>query len=170
MSSQNLGEQQGKPDYGILFDDFPNAWEGAYARVIANDWRGLLAECLEYVSIKEVYKARLYGVTKYARLNFSESIGTDDHDNFMAANKRSIFRHLVAFESETIDIESGCKHMAMVALRCLIAIEYDSHNIECPHLEKTLDGDCFDCADAKVISHNITSIQVDPYEPWSPKI
>ena len=24
--------------------------------------------------------------------------------------------------------------------------------------------------EAKVISHNITSIQVDPYEPWSPKI
>tara|TARA_R110002126_G_scaffold23254_3_gene81816 strand:- start:1412 stop:1738 length:327 start_codon:yes stop_codon:yes gene_type:complete len=24
--------------------------------------------------------------------------------------------------------------------------------------------------DAKVISRNITSIQVDPYEPWSPKI
>jgi hypothetical protein len=159
MSSQNLGEQQGKPDYGILFDDFPNAWEGAYARVIANDWRGLLAECLEYVSIKEVYKARLYGVTKYARLNWAESIGTDDHENFMAANKRSIFRHLVAFESETIDIESGCKHMAMVALRCLIAIEYDVN-----------ETDFVDITEAKVISHNITSIQVDTYEPWSPKI
>tara|TARA_R110000787_G_scaffold143327_1_gene256954 strand:- start:128 stop:607 length:480 start_codon:yes stop_codon:yes gene_type:complete len=159
MSSQNLGEQQGKPDYGILFDDFPNAWEGAYARVIANDWRGLLAECLEYVSIKEVYKARLYGVTKYARLNWAESIGTDDHENFMDANRRSIFRHLVAFESETIDLESGCKHMAMVALRCLIAIEYD-----------VSETNFVDINEAKVISHNITSIQVDPYEPWSPKI
>ena len=160
MSSQNLGEQQGKPDYGILFDDFPNAWVNThYELAITKDWQGLLAECLEDVSIEEVHKARLYGVAKYARLNWAESIGTDDHENFMDANRRSIFRHLVAFESETIDIESGCKHMAMVALRCLIAIEYDVSEI------------CFvDINEAKVIIHNGTSIQVDPYEPWSPKI
>ena len=47
------------------------------------------------------------------------------HDNFFQANKRSMYRHIVAYEGgEIIDPESGCKHLAMVALRAMIAIEY----------------------------------------------
>ena len=37
--------------------------------------------------------------------------------------------------------------------------------------KKDVNEICFvDINEAKVISHNITSIKVDPYEPWSPKI
>ena len=128
MSSQNLGEVQGKSDYGLIFDDFPNAWtKDVFTLVITGDWNTLLSHCFgNGVRYEDILKAREYGVNKYARMNWAESIGTDDHYNFYQANRRSIYRHLVASHQEEIDEESGCKHLAMVALRCLIAIEYDA--------------------------------------------
>lgn len=128
MSSQNLGEQQGKPDYQLIFDDFPNAWaDDVFTFVINAEWNDLLNHCFTNgVEYEDILQAREYGVNKYARYNWSESIGTDDHDNFYQANRRSIYRHIVASHTEDIDAESGCKHLAMVALRCLIAIEYDA--------------------------------------------
>lgn len=125
MSSLNLGETQGKPDFEILFEDFPNAVP-ELARIIAEgDYKTALSICVLRVGWDEVLKAREYGANKYAKDNWLESKGTNDHDNFMAANKRSIYRHIAAYESMVmIDKESGCKHLAMVALRCMIAIEY----------------------------------------------
>lgn len=125
MTSQNLGEQEGKTDYSILFEDFPNAAPPLVEFIREDNWRGLLERCVSYVGWEEIHTARLYGVVKYSRFNWLESKGTNDHQNFLDANRRSIYRHIVAYEShEDIDQESGCKHLAMVALRAMIAIEY----------------------------------------------
>ena len=126
MSSQNAGEQEGKPDYGFIFDDFPHCWTGFdhICCVIKNDYDSLLDIARDKINIDDLQKAREYGCRKYSRFNFIKSRGTADHENFMAANRRSIYRHLVALRREDIDLESGCLHWAMVALRCMIAIEY----------------------------------------------
>jgi len=126
MSSQNLGEQEGKPDYGLIFDDFPNCWlrTNHFYYLIRNDYEALFIHALGKITLEDLQKAREYGVKKYDRFNWVESRGTSDHDNFLAKNKRSMYRHLVAIMREEIDKDSGCLHWAMVALRCMIAIEY----------------------------------------------
>ena len=68
MSSQNLGEQQGKPDYQLIFDDFPNAWtKDVFTLVITGDWNTLLSHCFDNgVRYEDILQAREYGVNKYA--------------------------------------------------------------------------------------------------------
>jgi hypothetical protein len=126
MRSLNLGEQEGKPDYGLIFDDFPNCWikTNHFYYLIRNDYEALFIHALGKITLEDLQKAREYGCKKYARENWSASRGTSDHDNFLAKNKRSLYRHLVALKHEDIDKDSGCLHWAMVALRCMIAIEY----------------------------------------------
>ena len=126
MSSQNAGEQEGKPDYGLIFDDFPHCWSDFphELALIKNDYKALLNIALSKITLEDLQKAREYGCRKYDRFNFIQSRGTADHYRFMSANRRSIYRHLVALRREDIDEESGCMHWAMVALRCMIAIEY----------------------------------------------
>lgn len=126
MSSQNAGEQEGKTDFGLIFDDFPHCWNDFphELALINNDYKALLNIALGKITIEDLQKAREYGCRKYDRFNFIQSRGTADHNKFMAANRRSIYRHLVALRREDIDTDSGCLHWAMVALRCMIAIEY----------------------------------------------
>lgn len=135
MSSQNAGELEGKPDYGLIFDDFPHCWSDfphEYA-VISNDYQSLFEIALSKITIEDLQKAREYGLKKYSKFNWRDSRGTADHDRFMAANRRSIYRHLVALRREDIDIESGCLHWALIALRCMIAIEYQHVDIAMAH-------------------------------------
>lgn len=126
MSSKNLGEQEGKPDYGLIFDDFPHCWADFphELALINNDYKALFNIALSKITIEDLQKAREYGCRKYDRFNFIQSRGTTDHANFMFKNRRSIYRHLVALRRDDIDADSGCLHWAMVALRCMIAIEY----------------------------------------------
>jgi hypothetical protein len=125
MTSKNLGEQENKPDYAVLFEDFPNCFNGDLIELAtSNDYHRLLEECVFHVGWAEILKARRYGLVKYSRYNWRESRGADDHQRFMDANQRSIYRHL-AERDDTCDEDSGCKHLAHVALRCMIAIEYD---------------------------------------------
>ena len=127
MKSQNNGEQEGKADYTLLFDDFQNCHAEPITFIIKGNYRFCYAWCLERTKFADFLKLREFGAQKYSRFNWKASKGTDDHDNFMAANKRSIYRHLVAhLEGETIDPESGCLHLACVALRCMIAMEYEA--------------------------------------------
>jgi len=132
LKSQNKGEQEGKDDYMYIFDDFPNCWVDNDMINMATQecYDLLLKECLDHVTYSDVLRLRMFGVSKYSRFNWSASKGTSDHANFMRANKRSIYRHLVAHqEGEVVDPESGCLHLACVALRCMIAIEYSVSTI-----------------------------------------
>jgi hypothetical protein len=130
MASKNAGEQEGKVDYGILFDDFPNCWEGTlFDLVIKSDWDGLIKECLKLVTPRDVHNVRVFGVVKYARMNWRESRWTSDHENFMNANRRSMYRHLME-DPLSIDPESGCYHIACVCMRAMIAKEYAIPKIE----------------------------------------
>lgn len=127
MSSQNMGEQQGKPDYSVIYDDFPTVWINSPVTdaVIKREYGRALEGCLEYINLEDIKAARDYGMKKYSRMNWRESRGTKDHQNFLDANHRSIYRHMVAYQKgETHDPESGCHHLAHVALRCMIAFEY----------------------------------------------
>ena len=72
----------------------------------------------------EVLKAREYGAKKYSRMNWAASIGEPEQHDFLDDNMDSIYRHLIASTDEDLDRESGCYHLANVAVRCLIALEY----------------------------------------------
>ncbi len=145
MSSHNLGELEGKEDFSTIFDDFPLTWENTTVTdaLIKRDYRRALDECLEIITLEDIKRARDYGMNKYSRLNFRESKDTEDHDNFLSANHRSIYRHLVAYQSgETHDPESGCHHVAHIALRCMIAIEYGSASEVGSGLQGSGDSGC----------------------------
>ncbi len=76
-------------------------------------------------SFNALLEVREMGCKKYDRLNWSLSIGKDDSGEFLADNLDSIYRHLNAYSAgEHKDPESGCLHMAQVAVRCLFALEY----------------------------------------------
>ena len=146
--SLNLGDKD-KIDWTFVFDDFPTFWADRHPfdKVIHSSWDILNNWCLHQISVHDLQKARKYGCVKYDRDNWALSKGTEDHENFMLKNRKSIYRHLVAYsEGETTDPESGCHHLAHVALRCLIAIEYDQHGspaeVENPisHKAEFLDG------------------------------
>lgn len=127
--SHNHGEQEGKADFTLLFDDFPNCHveDGLLHLAKHSHWEELLPVVMENhgVTYRDILKLREFGAKKYGSKNWKASKGTEDHDRFMWANKRSIYRHLVDFlGGELIDPESGCLHLACVALRCMIAIEY----------------------------------------------
>ena len=131
--SLNYGTQDGKADYTVIFDDFPHCWvETEYVSfLIDEDYEGLFRALSKKVSFGYILAARQYGMKKYSRDNWKASIGTESHDSFMLENKKSIYRHLVAFsDGEKIDSESGCKHLAMIMLRCMIAIEYKNFRKE----------------------------------------
>lgn len=126
MTSKNLGELEGKPDYTLIFDDFPNCWGGSvFDLVIKEDWDALAVMARDRITLTDLYAVRLYGCQKYDRENAFLSKNTADHKNFMLKNKKSIYRHLVALdEGEEIDPDSQCKHWGMVWLRANIAREY----------------------------------------------
>ena len=131
MKSQNHGEHEGKADYTLLFDDFPNCpVEDRLLDLAKNNWWEELLTVLKEdhgVTYREILRLREFGILKYSKFNFIASKGTDDHDSFLLANKRSIYRHLIDFmDGEAIDPESGCLHLACVALRCMIAMEYEA--------------------------------------------
>lgn len=75
-------------------------------------------------AFKEVLKVREMGAKKYDRLNWAESIGTDHQEEFLQDNIDSIYRHLIALEDEELDSESQCHHLAHVAVRAMMGIEY----------------------------------------------
>lgn len=127
MKSKNNGEHEGKPNYVLLFEDFPITFErdSLVTAVRKGDYKEALGLCLVQVAMSDVLEAREYGANKYDRHNWKLSRGTEDHNKFLDANKRSIYRHLAAHMAyEDRDAESGCKHLAHVALRLMIAIEY----------------------------------------------
>jgi hypothetical protein len=121
--SLNIGDET-KINYEVLFEDFPES-NPYYVQLLREGrYRDLLSLCVASCGWEEIHRARMYGMSKYPRMNWEKSKGTEDHDNFFNANKRSAYRHLAASEVEEIDEESGCKHLAMVGLRCMIALEY----------------------------------------------
>ena len=77
-------------------------------------------------SFHELIKVREAGIAKgYDRMNWAESIGTDDAQRFLDENADSMFRHLMAYMSgEEYDKESGCHHLAHVACRAFFGVEY----------------------------------------------
>ena len=74
----------------------------------------------------EIVKVREAGIAKgYDRMNWAESIGTDDAPRFLDENADSILRHLMAYmNGEEYDKESGCHHLAHVACRAFFGVEY----------------------------------------------
>jgi len=76
----------------------------------------------------EMVKLREAGAVKYDRMNWAESIGTDDAKRFLAENLDSILRHLMAmYKGEELDPETGCHHASSVAVRACFAMEYWAH-------------------------------------------
>jgi hypothetical protein len=77
-------------------------------------------------SFDKLLEVREFGVKKYSRLNWRNSVGTEHADKFLDDNMDSVLRHLIAYmDGEKIDKESGCNHLAQAAVRCMFAIEYD---------------------------------------------
>ena len=93
--SQNHNE--GKPRPTLILKDMPKAFN-------------------------ELLNVREYGAKKYSRMNWAASIGKPEAAEFLKDNLDSMYRHLNA--DQELDEESGCYHLAQVALRCMIAIEY----------------------------------------------
>jgi hypothetical protein len=76
-------------------------------------------------SFYDLVNVRESSTNKYDRLNWSLSIGEPDAQAFLDDNLDSIQRHILEYMAgDEIDKESGCKHMAMAALRCMFALEY----------------------------------------------
>ena len=99
-----MNHNEGKSKWSTLFGDF-------------------------YDAFIEVLEARRKGCEKYPRDNWSQSIGTDDHDRFCQDNLDSILRHTLALtRGEQRDEESGCHHGAHIVLRGLFAICYWKRN------------------------------------------
>ena len=99
MSAKNYNEGKHRPS--LVLKDMPNAFR-------------------EFVQVREK------GAVKYDRMNFAESIGTEDAPRFLDENMDSIFRHLIAYMGgQTHDKETGCHHMAHVMCRAGFAVEYD---------------------------------------------
>lgn len=99
MTAKNFNE--GKPRYSLITKDTPNAFRE----------RAELAEA---------------GIAKgYERMNWAESIGTDDAPRFKEENLESILRHTLALmKGEEIDPETGKHHGACIGRRSDFAIEY----------------------------------------------
>ena len=129
--SLNLGAGT-KPDFSPIFDDFPNCHGDLISIARDEGWQGLLdfviREC--GVTYDDILEVRLEGMDKYSRDNWKLSLGTEHHDEFYTQNKQSIYRHIAKYlQGEIRDSESkrGVKHLACVALRAMMAIEYDLH-------------------------------------------
>jgi hypothetical protein len=77
------------------------------------------------LSFLELLKQRSYGCEKYSRDNLFKSIGTEHEEAFLEDNLDSIQRHLnEEYAGNHIDDESNTYHLAAVALRALIGLEY----------------------------------------------
>jgi hypothetical protein len=125
MKSQNLGDTS-KTNFEYLFEDFPLSNPTLVEMLRNGEYADILSYCVHEVGWYAIHAARMYGMGKYDRDNWLTSKGTEDHDEFLEKNKRSIYRHLAAYYSnERTDDESKCPHLAMVGLRCMIAIEYN---------------------------------------------
>lgn len=72
----------------------------------------------------ELLKVREHGAVKYDRMNWAISIGTEDAKEFVDANFDSMMRHLLEAVEEDKDEESGCLHLAQLAIRAMMGIEY----------------------------------------------
>lgn len=73
----------------------------------------------------ELLKVREFGISKgYDRMNWSESIGEPEAKEWTEDNIDSIYRHLIAIEDGPLDSESKCHHLAHVAIRAMMGIEY----------------------------------------------
>ena len=96
---KSLNHNEGKEDWTLLLDDFPNA-------------------------LKEVLKVRMNGCEKYDRNNWKLSMGTENHFEFLKENRQSILRHIMQENVWNIDLESGCYHPAHIILRELFLLEY----------------------------------------------
>ena len=145
--SEALRDTEGKLDWSMLFEYFPLAFP-------------------------ELCKARMFGARHYTkdgkdgRSNWRDSINTDKHDEFTKGCVRGNISHDFKFLwGERRDlIQDNVHHLAYAALNALMALEYDL-------TKKDVDEtDFVNINEAKVISRNITSIQVDPYEPWVAKL
>ena len=98
MPSQNYNE--GKPRPSLILKDMPNYFN-------------------------ELVKVREMGCIKYSRNNWAESIGTEEHESFLADNMDSILRHVISMaQGETHDPESGLSHAAHIGIRCGFDYEY----------------------------------------------
>lgn len=98
MSSQNKNE--GKPRLGLVLKDFSNAIE-ALARLRENNLK------------------------KYARDNWSESIGTPDEPRFLEENLESIERHVgELWKGNALDPENGDHHATAIMCRVSFILEY----------------------------------------------
>jgi len=75
-------------------------------------------------AIEEMASVREMGCEKYDRMNWAESIGQEDEKQFLEDNLDSIYRHLAALDDGLLDEESGCYHMAHIAVRACFALEY----------------------------------------------
>ena len=102
-----LRDNKGKPDFTLLFDYMPKAFE-------------------------ELLKARNYGVKKYTRdgidgrSNFLASLNGSEHANFKGGCRGAAFRHLmkVATEGSRDREQDDVLHVAYAALNCLMWLEY----------------------------------------------
>ena len=95
-----LNHNEGKPRPSLILRDMAKAFE-------------------------DLLKVREFGAIKYDRMNWVQSIDTEDADEFLEDNLDSIARHLLAHESgEHMDEESGCYHLAQVAVRSMMHLEY----------------------------------------------
>lgn len=72
----------------------------------------------------ELLKVREHGAVKYDRMNWAISIGTEDAKEFVDANFDSMMRHLMEAQTDPEDQESGCLHLAQLAIRAMMGIEY----------------------------------------------
>lgn len=76
-------------------------------------------------SFEELVKVRENGALKYERNNWAESIGTDDAERFMDDSIDSMHRHILSIEKGEIkDKESKCYHLAHIAIRAMMVLEY----------------------------------------------
>jgi hypothetical protein len=100
-ANQAINHNEGKPRWSLLLKDFPNALE-------------------------EVLKVREFGCQKYDRDNWSLSMGDPKKaDTFTGDCKESVFRHLMKdWIGDRFDGESEGYHVAHIALRCLMILEY----------------------------------------------
>ena len=94
---KSLNHNEGKMRPSLILQDMPSAFE-------------------------ELLKVRENGCAKYERMNWAESIGTEDAEEWLEDNLDSMYRHLMAYED--LDGESKCHHLAHVAIRAMMGIEY----------------------------------------------
>lgn len=102
-----LRDNQDKPDFTLLFDYMPKAFE-------------------------ELMRARNYGVKKYTRggidgrSNFLSSLNAEEHNVFKEGCRASAFRHLMKVGTEGMrdKEQDDVLHVAYAALNCLMWMEY----------------------------------------------